>query len=1148
MTKKRLLSMGMTFLIPMAALVVLSGVLGRTGTGIEAALALPPDALFARESGSPIVSSAGIPFDLHGFDAAFNGDWGYWCETVDTGSNAACADYGLLSSSLVTTMTHSGESGVSLKLSYTVTQTNTLASYYEHLYQGGTYTDPLVACDLSHLNEYRFWVKGEGNTIDENTRFWIRFADIGEGIDWNMVYTEVTGVSDQWQEKTLNLKSLRSQNPDINWRRMREITIIFENNRGGSGRVANPPTGTLYFDLIGLTSPDSDPTFPDPLNNFIAGWGYWCETDDTHSDAACADYGLLSSNVVTTPRHGDSGASLKLSYAVTQTNTLASHYERLYSGDTFYDLSSFDAFRFWVRGEGDTIGDDTRFYIRFADVGDESGWRMVYTDVVGVSNQWQEKTIDLKLLRNQNPNVDWEHMREVTIIFENNGSGSGRVAHPLAGTLYFDDLAFVDLSTSAGTDDQFLELLERRAFQYFWEYADPTTGLVRDAGTEPNMSSIAAVGFGLTSICAANERGWISHEAAYTRALTTLNSFYDDPSDPNDLVVSGTHGLFYHFVDIHDGTPMLANVDGVSTIDTALLMAGVLSVRQCFTETEIITRATAIYEAAEWDWFFDPISGTLTMCWTPQDEYPSQCWTEEGQRNLSRVWHWAGYNEAMILYLLAIGSPTHPISATSWISWTSTYQWGAYYGYPVLVHGPSPLFGHQYSHAWIDFRDQRDDYANYFRNSRYATLAHRAYSLDVWYPDRDLWGTTSSHGPIAGTCSGRTYRASIGYPPDPGNNDGTIAPTAAGGSIAFTPQESISTLRHMYDHYHQRLWGLYGLKDSMNARCEPDWFDNDYIGINVGAMLLMIENHRSGLVWSTFMKNQEIVEAMEAVGFIWDQTREPSWFYYREAEQHDVISGTGIQEEGHSEAWNGKTLQIDPGHEPNPGNQATYTFTVHHELGSSVLFEIRYSEGVSVPTDTISVYLDGVEKGDFTTDHTADDWNSFCWDEEVISLGTVSPGPHTITLRLTESAAGSHGVNLDVFRLYTTLDITKQADPDPVDPGALLSYTLSITNTSGLTLTATITDVLPSHVTPGNVRTWTPITVEPGGVWTQPLSVATEVGYLGSLTNVVQVTTVEGPAGIYTETSKCGHHVHLPLMLKGYSSAETMTLRTRRSR
>jgi hypothetical protein len=263
------------------------------------------------------------------------------------------------------------------------------------------------------------------------------------------------------------------------------------------------------------------------------------------------------------------------------------------------------------------------------------------------------------------------------------------------------------------------------------------------------------------------------------------------------------------------------------------------------------------------------------MCWTPEKGNVCLRATD----NISK-WVWSGYNEALILYLLAIGSPTHPIPTDSWDKWASTYEWGTgeYYEYPILLHKPGPLFAHQYPQAWVDFRGKKDKYANYFNNSRNATLANRAYSKGVWYPNPpfDLWGFTASDGPghiIGNTCTEKTYIA-YGYPPyppDPVVNDGTVAPTAVGGSIVFTPEESISSLRYMYEHYHDRLWGLFGLKDSLNVvKCEPGWFDNDYIGIDVGISLIMIENYRTGLIWNNFMRNTEIVDAMEKAGFVTD--------------------------------------------------------------------------------------------------------------------------------------------------------------------------------------------------------------------------------------------------------------------------------------
>lgn len=749
----------------------------------------------------------------------------------------------------------------------------------------------------------------------------------------------------------------------------------------------------------------------EPLNLFIAGRGQWCCKGDGCSVSLCSDESLLQATLDETVHYGASGASLQVRFDVRSSNSLASYYEYLYNGNTFYDLSFFDEFRFRVRGVGNTISPNTKFYVRFAD----KHWNMHYIEIKGVSDTWQEKVIDFGAL----DRLDRRHMRELTLIFENNRENSGRYAHPLSGVLYFDDLLFVDRDANVASDAAFLDLLEQRAFQYFWEYADPVTGLIRDRATNPDVSSIAATGFGLTALCIAKQRGWITHYEAYRRALATLNSFYDDPADPHDMVVSGIHGLFYHFVDMHDGRPILHEDgtpwDGVSTIDSALLMAGILTVRQCFTETNIVNLATQIYRAAEWDWFLEDdcshcLPGLLHMLWMPPGR------GRPAKEGLSGCW--GGYNEAMILYLLGIGSPTHPIPSSSWGAWAASYAWGTYYGMRILTC--PPLFTHQYSHCWVDFRNIEDDYTDYFRNSTYATLANRAYSRDVWYPAQDLWGITASDGPLTSTCtptsptclcSGKAYRVT-GYPPDTSNNDGTIAPTAAGGSIVFTPSHSISTLRYMYDHYSQKLWGLYGLKDALNVRCEPDWFDNDYLGIDVGAMLLMIENYRTGLVWDTFMRNEEIRNAMRRVGF----DRRPLWVRSQEAEQYTAVSGNGIAVEYHPTAWNSHTLQLGS----HAGNAASYRITVDYGDKGKLLFKVRYSD--DVPGNKIDVYLDGVRKGGLRTDKFGtgcpNGWEYFDWDDEVLDLGVVAAGVHTLTLQIAEDGGGSWGVNLDAFKLY----------------------------------------------------------------------------------------------------------------------------------
>jgi hypothetical protein len=308
---------------------------------------------------------------------------------------------------------------------------------------------------------------------------------------------------------------------------------------------------------------------------------------------------------------------------------------------------------------------------------------------------------------------------------------------------------------------------------------------------------------------------------------------------------------------------MWTAVDAVSTMDTALLIAGVLTVRQCFTEPEIVDRATAIYQAADWDWFVNK-DRLMRMCWSPDRQFI--CPRDQG----SDEWVWAGYNEGFLLYILALSSPDHPIPSLSWDQWKSGYVWGTYDGYRILLHSTGALFAHQYPQAWLDLRSKTDGIVDYFLNARYATLANRAYSQTIYAnPPFDLWGFTSSDGPVGNTCQGIQY-ADFGYPPASVSNNGTVAPSAAGGSIVFTPEESISTLRFMYETYHDRLWGLFGLKDSLNPLCHPGWFDNDYLGNDTGITLVMIENYRSGLIWKMFMNNQEILNGMQKANFVSD--------------------------------------------------------------------------------------------------------------------------------------------------------------------------------------------------------------------------------------------------------------------------------------
>jgi hypothetical protein len=413
------------------------------------------------------------------------------------------------------------------------------------------------------------------------------------------------------------------------------------------------------------------------------------------------------------------------------------------------------------------------------------------------------------------------------------------------------DSATISATPQVLNDEAFLDLVQRTAFDYLWYETNPTNGLVKDRSTDASRSSIAAVGFGLSALPVGIDRGWISREEGRARVLTTLEFLGNSPDGP-EADATGYKGFYYHFLDMQTGRR-----DGdseLSTIDTALLLAGVLHVQQYFdqddaSEAKIRALADNLYRRVDWPWM-QVRSARICHGWTPETGF--------------LPYDWGGYNEAMILYLLALGSPTFPISPDSWTAWTSSYAWQTHYGLGFVVF--PPLFGHQYSHVWVDFRGIQDAYMrdkglDYFENSRRATLANRAYAIanPLGWEDygENVWGLTASDIP-------ESYSAR-GAPPAE-SDDGTITPTAAGGSFAFTPRESLAALRHIYAAYRTQIWGPYGFKDAFNP--SKKWFATDYLGIDQGPIVLMIENYRTGRIWHEFMQHPAIQHGLARAGFM----------------------------------------------------------------------------------------------------------------------------------------------------------------------------------------------------------------------------------------------------------------------------------------
>ncbi len=402
-------------------------------------------------------------------------------------------------------------------------------------------------------------------------------------------------------------------------------------------------------------------------------------------------------------------------------------------------------------------------------------------------------------------------------------------------------------------DDQFLDYVQRANFDYFWYGANPANGLVPDRSEPTSPCSIAAVGFGLTAIGIGIDHGWITRAEGAERVLTALNTFLQGPQGSAPSGTIGYKGWFYHFLDMNSALRYTPFNSELSSIDTALFLAGVLYDRQYFDrtndlETQIQTAADALFNRVDWSWMAQG-GDVLSMGWRPESGFISS--------------KWVGYNEAMLLYCLGLGAPTNPLPASAWTRWTAGYAWATNYG-QAFVPFP-PLFGHQYSHCWLDFRHVADAYMNahqstYFENSRRATLAQRAYCIanplsHVGYSS-NVWGLTA--------CDGPTGYAAHGAPPAQ-DDDGTIAPTAAAGSIAFTPEYSLPTLEYFYSHFRPRIWTAYGFRDAFNIGAQ--WWGPDELGIDQGPIVLMIENYRTQRVWRLFMRDPAVERGLLRAGF-----------------------------------------------------------------------------------------------------------------------------------------------------------------------------------------------------------------------------------------------------------------------------------------
>ena len=387
-------------------------------------------------------------------------------------------------------------------------------------------------------------------------------------------------------------------------------------------------------------------------------------------------------------------------------------------------------------------------------------------------------------------------------------------------------------------DHNFLEELEHANFLYFWEQTSPQTGLVKDRckTNSPDhtlVASIAATGFGLTALCIGHRRGYVGLTEVRDRALVTLRFLWK---------TLPTHrGFYFHFANVNTGERMWESE--VSSVDTAILLCGLLTCRKYFeAHSEVSRLAYDIFKRVDWTWLSEDTT-LLPNGWAPEIGF--------------LPYRWQSYSELMMIYLLGMGSLTSPLRPDAWSAWKRTtfeYDGLRYIG------SFAPLFVHQYSQAWFDFRGKRDRYADYYQNSVIATEVHRRFCLELarQFPDYsdELWGITASD-------SERGYVV-WGGPPTTGPIDGTVVPSAAAGSLPFLTQPAMRVLRTIKDKY-PKAWNRYGFTNAFNPL--KNWYDPDVIGIDTGITMVMAENARTGFVWDTFMRNPEAQRGMLSAGF-----------------------------------------------------------------------------------------------------------------------------------------------------------------------------------------------------------------------------------------------------------------------------------------
>ncbi len=566
------------------------------------------------------------------------------------------------------------------------------------------------------------------------------------------------------------------------------------------------------------------------INSIGGQTGCWQQYGEEGTD-------WIRSEKIEYKRNSEKTDVLKLSYSVSD-ETINGYFSRLNG----LDVRGYENLEFYIKG-GETYPSRIKIDLKNMD-GDFAGYY-----IVDINTDWRKISIPINELRGMD---DFSSIDEFLITLEGRFLGSEK------GTFYLDELKLTgsreeyDRASKIAEkelekiqedinkiveleDDKLLDLISRTVFDYFWNETGEKTGFVRDRTRQETPSSIAATGFGLSAICIGVERGWVEEARAKQRVRKVLRNMKER--------ADGHKGYFYHFINMNTGEREWESE--LSSIDTALFLGGVITAWEYFDDPEISEIARDLYESVEWPFMMDEDTKTLYMGWDPEGGFEDYI-------------RWDKYSEQMMMYILGLGSPAHPLPEDSWHAVERPVK--TYDDYTYIYCKGESLFVYLFSHAFVDFRNKHDDYADYWKNNKNAIKAHIAFCRNnptgLKTLEEGFWGISAGDGPDGYRNHGATVFTT----------DGTITPYAVVGSYPFVPDDSIKTIRKMLSEYGGDLWcEEYGFVSAFNL--DRNWFSTEHIGIDLGITLLMLENYRSNFVWDYFMQNEYVSRGMERAGF-----------------------------------------------------------------------------------------------------------------------------------------------------------------------------------------------------------------------------------------------------------------------------------------